>query len=73
MGKEILTFVDNAIKKSYCQKSSIFLKNVDIDKVLLTKNISSGKIYYKYFIGYLHIEKVMIGKLNECFFIENDD
>ena len=55
MGKEILTFADIAIKKSYCQKSSIFLKNVDIDKVLLTKNISSGKIYYKYFIGYLHI------------------
>ena len=34
MGKEILTFVDIEIeKKTYSEKSLIFLKDVDIEKV----------------------------------------
>ena len=32
----------------------IFLEDVDIGKVLLSKKISSGEKNYKYFIGYLH-------------------
>ena len=37
----------NTIKVLY------FLEDVEIDKVLVSKKISSGKKIYKYFIGYL--------------------
>ena len=32
----------------------MFLKNVDIGKVLVSSKISSGEKIYKYFIGYLY-------------------
>ena len=56
MGKEILTFGDIEIEKnkSYCNKIHIFLKDVDIEKVLVTNNISFGEKNYKSFIGYLY-------------------
>ena len=56
MGKEILTFGDIEIEKNkfYCYKSPIFLKDVDIEKVLVSNKISSGEKNYKYFIGYLY-------------------
>ena len=38
--------------KFYHHESPIFLKDVDIKKVLIPKKISSGKKSYKYFIGY---------------------
>ena len=40
--------------KSYRHKSSIFLKDVDIEKVLISNKISFGEKKYKYFIGYLY-------------------
>ena len=43
MGKAILTFVDIKI-----------LKDVDIEKVLVSKKIYSGEKNYERFIGYLH-------------------
>ena len=40
--------------KFYHHGSSIFLKDVDIEKVLVSSKISSGEKNYKYFIGYLY-------------------
>ena len=56
MGKEILTFGDIEIEKDkfYHHKCPIFLKDVNIDKVLVSNKISSGKKNYKYVIGYLY-------------------
>ena len=55
MGKEILTFGNIEIEKKcfYCYKIPIYLKYVDIEKVLVSKKISFGERNYKYFIGYL--------------------
>ena len=50
MGKNILTFgnIENEKKKKFYQsRSPTFLKDVDIEKILVS-------IIYKYFIGHLH-------------------
>ena len=56
MDKEILTFGDIEIEKNkfYHKKTHIFLENVDIEKVLVSNEISFGEKNYKYFIGYLY-------------------
>ena len=56
MGKEILTFRNIEIEKNkfYRNKTPIFLKDVDIEKVLVSNKISFGEKSYKYFIGYLY-------------------
>ena len=41
-------------KKIYRHKVPIFLGDVDIEKVLASKNISFGEKNFKYFIGYLY-------------------
>ena len=53
MVKKILTFGDIEIEKnrSYCYKSPIFLRDVDIESVLVSNKISSGEKIH--FIGYL--------------------
>ena len=45
MDKEILTFGDIEVEKNkfYHDKSSIFLKDVDIEKVLVSSKIFSGE------------------------------
>ena len=44
MSNEILTFGDIEVeKKNYCHKSPSFLKDIDIEKVLVSNDISSGK------------------------------
>ena len=45
MGKEIWRFGDTEIEtKNFCRhKSPIFLEDVDIEKVLVSNKISSGK------------------------------
>ena len=54
MGKEILTFSDTEIEKKnfYRNKSPIFLKDVDIEKVLVSNKIFSGekKLYILYWL-----------------------
>ena len=52
MGKEILTFGDIEMEKNrfYRRKSIIFLEDVDIEKLLVSNNISSGEKNYKHFI-----------------------
>ena len=64
MGKEILTFGDIGIekKKIYRHKSSIFLKGVDIEKVLVPNKISSGVKNY----NILLVTCIMIIKLSYC-------
>ena len=56
MGKEILMFWDIEIEKNkfYFHKTPIFLKDVDIVKVLVSNKISFGEKNYKYFFGYLY-------------------
>ena len=59
MGKDILTFGDTEIEKnkSYRLKTSIFFKDIDIKKILVSYKISSGKKICKYFIDYLYNEQ----------------
>ena len=59
MGKEILTFGNIEIEKQsfYRHKSPIFLKHVDIEKVLVSNKFSFGEKNYKYFIGCLHNDR----------------
>ena len=49
-------FLNKGLKKDkfYRHESPIFLKDVDIEKVLVSNKISSGEKNYKYFIGYLY-------------------
>ena len=56
MSEKILMFGDIETEKNkfYRHKSSIFLKDVDIEKVLKSNKISSGGKNYDYFIGYLY-------------------
>ena len=49
MGKNVLTFGILKLKKTIQ-----FLKDVDIEKVLVSKKISFGEKSYKYFIHYLY-------------------
>ena len=41
-------------KKNFTAVKVIFLENLDIENVLVFKNISSGKKNYKHFISYLY-------------------
>ena len=56
MGREILTFDNIEIEKNkfYQNKTPIFLRNLDIEEVLVSHKISFGEKNYKYFIGYLY-------------------
>ena len=58
MCKEILTVGDIEFEKNnfYRHKTPIFSKDLDIEKVLVSKKISFGEKNYKYFIGYLYNE-----------------
>ena len=53
MSKEILTFGDIEIEKNkfYCTKRPNLLKDVDIEKVLVSNKISFGEISYKFCNG----------------------
>ena len=55
MGKRIITFGKIEIEKHkfYHYKNSTFLKDVDIDNLLISNKISSSKKNYKNFIGYI--------------------
>ena len=66
LSKEILTFGDIEIEKHkfHCHKSPIFLKDVDIENVLISKKISSGEKNYKYF-NTLLVTCMMIIKLSQ--------
>ena len=56
IGKEISTFGDIGIEKNkfYSHKTPVPLRDVNIEKVLVSNNIPFGEINYKYSIGYLY-------------------
>ena len=56
MGKDILAFGDMEIEKNkfYWHKSYVPLRDINTEKVLVSKKISFGEKIYKYFIGYLY-------------------
>ena len=60
LGEEFFTFWDNETEKNrfYRNKTPIFFRDVDIEKVLVSNKISFGEKNYKYFIGYLYNDKV---------------
>ena len=62
MGKETLTFGDIEIKKNrfYRHKSPIFLKDVDIEKALVSNKVSAGEKNYKTLL----VTCIMIAKLS---------
>ena len=45
--------IEIAKYKFYCNKT-LFLKDVDTEKLLVSSKISFGERNYKYFIGYLY-------------------
>ena len=58
--------------KFYGNKNPTFKKDVDIEKVLVSNKMSSGKKIYNYFIGYLHDDykvillHIMLPKESAC-------
>ena len=56
VGKEILTLGDIEIEKNkfYSHKRPVPLRDVDIEKALVSSKIYSGEKDYKYFVGYLY-------------------
>ena len=55
MGKETLTFGNIEIEKNkfYCHKNPNFLKDIDIEKVLVSNKIYFGEKQYKYLSHYM--------------------
>ena len=48
MGKEIITFSNNEIEKQkFCCENLIFLKDMDIDNLLISSKTSSGEKFIK--------------------------
>ena len=62
MNKEIITFSDTEIEKRkfHYSKYPINIKNVDVDKIILSCEDSFVRKGFKYFIGYKDDEKVKL-------------
>ena len=60
MNKNIIKFGDTEIEKhKFLQhKSPISIKNIDIDKIVVSNKVSFGKKGFKYFIGYKDAKKL---------------
>ena len=79
MSKEILTFGDIEIGKNklYHNKTPILLKDIDIEKVLVSNKISFGEKNHKYFIAYLYNDNevkplhIMLPETSAC--VKSDD
>ena len=52
-------------KKFHQHKEPISIKNIDINKILVSTNVSFGKKVIKYFIGYKDAKK---SDLYTCFY-----
>ena len=52
--KKFLRLVILKLKKNYRHKSPVPLRDVDIEKELVSNKIYLGEKSYKYFIGYLY-------------------
>ena len=60
MEKTVITFDDIEIEKQrfYQLKRPIPIKNIDINKVVVSKKISFGKMCFKYFIDYKDAKRI---------------
>ena len=60
MNKDIITFSNTDIEKRkfHYSKYPINIKNVDVDKIIISDIVFLGKKYLQYFIGYKDDEKV---------------
>ena len=58
--KKIIKFGDIEIQKRKCHpvKESISIKNIDINKIVVSNKVSFGKKGFKYFIGYKDAKKI---------------
>ena len=69
MSKEILTFGDiETEKKVYHHKSTVLLRDIDTENVLVSNKVSSGEKNYKYFIGYHKVKPlhIILPKTSAC-------
>ena len=69
--KTIIKFGDTEVKKqNFCQhKRSISLKNLDIEKIVVSNKVSVGKKLSKHFIGYNDAKRIRVMYIspeNEC-------
>ena len=60
MEKTIIKFGDIEIQKQkfHQHKGPISIKNVDVDKIVVSNNVSFGKKGFKYFIGHKDVKKI---------------
>ena len=72
MEKTIIKLGDTEIEnqKFYQHKRPISIKNIDINKIVVSDNVSFGKRGFKYFVGYKDAKKnktfMHISSKNEC-------
>ena len=61
MGKEIITFgnIENKKQRFHCQKNSILIYDLNIDRIVVSNKVPFGKAGFKYFIGYKNNGKVV--------------
>ena len=54
MDKKVIKFDDTEIEKYefYQHKNAILINNIDINEIVVSTKLPSGKQYFKYFIGY---------------------
>ena len=54
MDKKVIKFDDTEIEKYefYQHKNAILINDIDINKIVVSTKLPSGKQYFKYFIGY---------------------
>ena len=59
MGRWIIKFGDIEIKKQifHQSKKTIFIKDIDINKIAVSSKVSFGKKGFKYFMGYKDAKK----------------
>ena len=60
MKKKIIKFREFEIQKQKCHqhKGPISIKNLDIDKIVVSNKVSFGKKGFKYFIGHKDAKKL---------------
>ena len=54
MDKKVIKFDDTEIEKYefYKHKNAILINDIDINEIVVSTKLPSGKQYFKYFIGY---------------------
>ena len=54
MDKKVIKFDDTEIEKYefYQHKNAILINDIDINEIVVSTKLPSGKQYFKYFIGY---------------------